>query len=188
MKSSVISTRTAAFPRIITEVEIFVAALVFVPFLVHLLPVWGDVPPGVRLLPIFFAPLVAAIHLRVGLAAALAALAPLVGHLLTGRPVAGMAVFLGVELLVFSVWVMALVKTVGPRWWLGPVAYLLSKPISGLLALALPWLMTQFSYGAHLTSAVIISWPGLIALTVLGLIAVQLKRRDAFAPDDGKNS
>lgn len=187
MKSSVILSRAGTFPRFITNVDILVFALVFVPFLVHVLPVWGDVPPGARLLPIFFAPLVAALHSRIVLAITLAVLTPWVSYFLTGRPHSGIAVLLSVELLLFTAWIFALVRGTGLRWWIGPAAYLLTKPISGALLLVVPGLVANFSYVEHLTSAVTRSWLGLIALAILGLIASQLKGRERDGqPEDGK--
>ena len=78
------------------------------PFLVHLIPVSGTVPIGARLLPIFYAPLLAAwlFHPIVGLASSL--LMPFINHAFTGMPTFNVAVMTSIELSVFSIVLLAL--------------------------------------------------------------------------------
>src|SRR5687767_7770331 len=74
-----------------------------IPVLVHLIPPFGDgTPLGVRLLPIFYAPLLA-VFLFHPVVAVLASLAmPFINYLLTGMPPFNIAILLTVELVVFS--------------------------------------------------------------------------------------
>lgn len=163
--------RPAALPRAVPDFQIAVVGLALLPFLFHIIPVSTDTPLGARLLPIFYAPLLAALYFRIGIAVALAALVPWISHILLGMPPPGMAGLLSAELLLFVLFVLFLVNAMGPRWWMGPAAYLLTKPFSGILLVLLPDLLVPVPYLAHLSGAVTRSWPGLIALAVIGWIA-----------------
>ena len=167
--------RPAALPRAVPDFQIAVVGLALLPFLFHIIPVSTDTPLGARLLPIFYAPLLAALYFRIGIAVALAALVPWISHILLGMPPPGMAGLLSAELLLFVLFVLILVNAMGPRWWMGPAAYLLTKPFSGILLVLLPDLLVPVPYLAHLSGAVTRSWPGLIALAVIGWIATRNK-------------
>ncbi len=175
MKSPVASPRTGAFPRAVSEFDAVVVASLSLPFLAHLLPAWGTVPLGAVFLPMFFAPLLAVLCHRAFLALTVAALAPWLNHVLTGHPVPGMAILLTFELLLFTGFLLLLARRPGARWWTGPVAYLLAKPVSGLLLLFWPALLAGASYGDHLAGAVTRSWPGLLALAAVSFFALRLR-------------
>ncbi len=168
MKSPTPFARTAAFPGVISDFQLAVAGLALLPFVFHFFPVSTETPIGARLLPIFYAPLLAAIYFRMGIAVALAGLVPWVSHMLMGHPEPGMAGLLMAELLLFVLFVLMLVSLLGARWWMGPAAYLLTKPFSGVLLVLLPDLLVPIPYMAHLTGTVTRSWPGLIALAIIG--------------------
>ncbi len=177
MKAPVQFARTIAFPRVISDFNVAVVGLALLPFLVHFLPLSNDTPLGARLLPIFYAPLLAALYWRIGIAVSLAALVPWISHMLMGHPEPGMAGLLMVELLLFVLWILVLASWLGPRWWMGPAAYLLTKPLSGILLILLRELLVPIAYMDHLTGAVTRSWPGLIALAIIGMLALQFRNR-----------
>lgn len=163
----------------VAEATVLMGMAVLFPVFMHFLPSWDDGPLGARLLPIFWAPLMAAFHFRLSLAVAFAALTPWVNHFLTGHPLPGMAALLMVELLLFAVWIRLLVAKWQPRWWMGSAAYLLTKPFSGLAIVALPNLTGRSDYLGHLTSALTRSWPGILLLALVGALAVQAIRTRA---------
>ena len=142
------------------------------PFLVHLVPVSGTVPIGARLLPIFYAPLLAAwlFHPIVGLASSL--LMPFINHAFTGMPTFNVAVMTSIELSVFSIVLLALKK----RWshWpvLAPLAIIAGKAVSTLLLFVFP--LVQASPWAYLTSSVANAVPGLLVLLALNLVLIRL--------------
>lgn len=143
------------------------------PLLVHVIPLAGPVPVGARLLPIFYAPLLAAwlFHPAVGLLASL--LMPFINHAFTGMPTLSMTVLLSLELVVFSLGLL-LNRKYWPRLPLAPLAFIVGKVISAILLVfvaivpASPW--------AYLVSSVQNALPGLLILLVLHLALLRLPR------------
>ena len=143
------------------------------PLLVHIIPLTGPVPVGARLLPIFYAPLLAAwiFHPAVGLFASL--LMPFINHAFTGMPTLPMTVLLSLELVVFSLGLL-LNRKHWPRLPLAPLAFIVGKVISAILLVfvavvpASPW--------AYLVSSVQNALPGLLILLVLHLALLRLPR------------
>lgn len=156
--------------HVVTAALLTVAAALLLPLFFHLLPASDGPPLGARLLPIFYAPLLAAVffHPAVALTAALSA--PALNHLLTGRPTPDMAMFLTLELLLF-VGVVLLAKGRMPRLpVVAPVAYVLAHLVAGTV-LGRPWEMSL----ASLTMAL----PGMGVLFVLNVLVDLIQRREA---------
>ncbi len=161
----------------IPATAVTIGVMLLLPFLVHFLPSAGVVPMGARLLPIFYAPLLAAIffHPAVGIVAGV--VAPLLNHTLTGMPESGMVVILIVELTIFSV----VMQHLNYRWpkfgGFAPFAFLMAKVASLLVLILIPINFIaappmQF-FLASLRSAV----PGMAILLAINLVAVWAKRR-----------
>lgn len=147
------------------------------PYLAHALPSWDDSPIGTRLLPVFYAPLLGVFWRQQGFTLALAIAAPWINHLLFQRPVLPMAVVLSFELIVFTLWLIVLIRRGGSRAWMGLAAYLLTKPFSTALVAVLPLALP--SPGRFLANTVTTAWPGLIVLLLLGWLAVRGPHRPA---------
>ncbi|MCG2783848.1 MAG: hypothetical protein L6461_01960 [Anaerolineae bacterium] len=143
------------------------------PLLVHIVPLTGPVPVGARLLPIFYAPLLAAwiFHPAVGLFASL--LMPFINHAFTGMPTLPMTVLLSLELIVFSFGLL-LNKKYWPRLPLAPLAFVAGKVISAILLVFVA--VVPVSPWAYLVSSVQNALPGLLILLVLHLALVRLPR------------
>jgi hypothetical protein len=142
------------------------------PLLVHiLLPLTGPVPVGARLLPIFYAPLLAAwlFHPAVGLAASI--IMPFINHAFTGMPTLPMSILLSLELVVFSL-VLLLNRKYWPRLPLAPLAFVLAKVASA--ALLFFTALLPLSPWAYLTSSIQNGLPGLIILFGLHLALARL--------------
>lgn len=143
------------------------------PLLVHVIPLAGPVPVGARLLPIFYAPLLAAwiFHPAAGLLASL--LMPFINHAFTGMPTLPMTVLLSLELAVFSLGLL-LNRKYWPRLPLAALSFIAGKVISAILLVfvaivpASPW--------AYLVSSVQNALPGLLILLVLHLALLRLPR------------
>ncbi|MDJ0834504.1 MAG: hypothetical protein QNJ69_13350 [Gammaproteobacteria bacterium] len=119
---------------------IILAATMLLPVLFHLIPPVSDVPMGARLLPLFYAPLIAVLLFRPHVGLIAAALAPMLNYLLTGRPEFGLVTLLSGELLTFSLIMLLALKLRLPAWLMVPVALLLAKTASFLLLHAMPHL------------------------------------------------
>ncbi len=143
------------------------------PLLVHLLPFTGPVPVGARLLPIFYAPLLAAwlFHPAVGLLAGL--VMPFINHVFTGMPTLPMTVLLSLELVIFCL-VLLFNRKYWPNLPLAPLAFIAAKGSSAILLVfvalvpASPW--------AYLVSSVQNALPGLLILLVLHLALLRFLR------------
>lgn len=142
-----------------------VAALVL-PYLVHLLPPDGGPPQGARLLPIFYAGLVLALRGAFVPAMAVAVLAPLLNRALTGMPAGPMLPMLMMELVVFTVAMVAAVRFV-PRAapYLAPLAYL------GAAMIARPLLVPGAEPVGTLMATLPVAWVGLVMLLAVGIVA-----------------
>ncbi len=146
-------------------------ATLLLPVLVHQLPLAGNVPAGARLLPMFYAPFVAAVFFRprVGIIAGL--LAPVINHLFTGFPAWPIVGLLSTELVCFALFAAILLRLPVVQWLAASLSYLAAKVVSGtLLALFPGWLPDQQPVEFALTS-IRNGWPGILVLTVPGIVA-----------------
>ena len=156
-----------------------VLALAFLaPYVVHFIPSWDDSPIGAKLLPIFYAPLIAALTRRAHVSITVALMAPWLNHVLIGMPSIPMAIILTGELLIFSVVAERLARNHRGQFWLGPVSYLLAKPVSLLVLLAVPGFLDGTPSAMQFARGVVNAWPG---LAVLALLSYYVPRR--FPPD-----
>lgn len=155
------------------EMGILLALSVLFPFMIHVIPVPEDAQLGPRLLPMFYAPLLAALWGRVRSAAAVALLAPWLNWALTSHPTPPIAVVTMVELSGFVLVIRLLLAGVGPRWFLAAPAY-----FSGMMAAAfatglfpaliggrpaLPWAAQSIITGA----------PGIAILLLINWLALR---------------
>lgn len=145
----------------------FLALAFLAPYVVHFIPSWDDSPIGAKLLPIFYAPLIAALTRRAHVSIVVALMAPWLNHVLIGMPSVPMAIILTVELLVFSVVAERLTRSYRGKAWLGPVSYLLAKPVSLLVLLAVPGFLDGTPSVMQFARGVANAWPGLGILALL---------------------
>jgi hypothetical protein len=143
-----------------------------VPFLIHFIPFSGIVPLGARLLPIFYAPLVAAWIFHPVVAIASSLLMPFINHSFTGMPTFNVAVMLSMELSVFSL-VLMIYKNRYPHLpILAPFAVVAGKAVSALLLFFIP--LVSLLPWAYFTSSVTNAIPGLLILLALNLMLARL--------------
>ncbi len=180
MSTTTLSTSRIGFFAITAAALAASAAL---PVLVHLLPAGASGPIGPRLLPIFFAPLIAVLMGRPGVALIVAALAPSTNHLLTGSPAPAMLATLTLQLLLFAS-VLTLLRKPARLFLplIAPLAYLgavLAVPhLLGFLT-GFPWLSGLAVIPAPPAGALLLqAWPGLL---VIALITLGMNRTAAKA-------
>lgn len=140
------------------------------PFFVHLLDVNGS-QLGAKLLPIYYAPLLAAWFFHPSVAILCSLLMPFLNHTFTGMPNFETAIMLTIELVIFSLLILLLKK-----WRYLPIfmllAVLLGKLGSSLLLFIFPIIsIAPFTYfSTSVTTAV----PGLIIILVINIILLKL--------------
>ena len=167
----------------IPATAVTIGAMLLLPFLVHFLPPVGGVPMGARLLPIFYAPLLAAIFFKpaVGIIASLAA--PLLNYTLTGMPDSGMVVILTLELTIFSI----LMHRLYHRWpkfgGLAPFAYLIAKVASLFILLLVPVNLIAAPSWQFFLASLRFALPGMAILLAINLIVVWMKRSSNLGYD-----
>lgn len=155
---------------------VMMALAVLLPFLTHLLPAYNGTPAGAILLPMFYAPFIAValFRLHVGLLAAIAA--PLLNFLVTGMPLAGVLMVLGIELVLFTFIAASLLKTSKLSWVAAPLSYLLAKGVSGSILAFVPSLVPNVSAGDFVANSITHALPGLVVLLGINLIVKRLAK------------
>ena len=116
------------------ELGILLALSVMFPFLIHVLPVPEDARLGPRLLPMYYAPLLAALLGRPSSALSVAVAAPWLNWALTGHPDLAGGLMVMLQLVTFVVALRVLLGKAGARWYLAAPAYLCGLVPAALLA------------------------------------------------------
>ena len=143
------------------------------PFLIHVLPVPEDARLGPRLLPIFYAPLLAALLGRMRSAWIVAVAAPWLNWLLTAHPAPRSVPVVTLQLLTFVFVLRVLVVRVGARWFLALPAYLFCMVTAALAAVIFPSLIggsAAFDWAAR---SVTLGLPGIAILVLINWLAVR---------------
>jgi len=156
------------------ELGMLLCLSVMFPFMVHLIPAPEDAQLGPRLLPIFYAPLLAALLGRQGTAAAVALLAPWLNWALTSHPAPLGAVVMTIELLVFVLAMRAMLLRAGPRWYLAVPAYLAAKAAAALAAAAYPALIRGHGPLEWAAQCVATALPGIAILVLISWLMLRL--------------
>lgn len=155
------------------ELGILLALSVMFPFLVHLLPVPGDARLGARLLPMFYAPLLAVLWGRMRSAVTLALAAPWLNWALTAHPGPAGALVMVVQLLVFVGVFRALLGRIGARWFLAVPAYLACMAAAAALAALAPGLVGGQAALGWAARSTAIGLPGMAVLVLITWAALR---------------
>lgn len=167
-----------SLPRFLTvslarELGILLTLSVMFPFLMHLLPVPETSRLGARLLPMFYAPLLAALWGRRETGWLVAALAPWLNWALTGHPASAGAVVMMIQLLVFVLVVPPLLNTAFVRWLVAVPAYLAGMAGSLLAALLVPALIGGRPPFTWVVNSVVFGLPGVAALVLITCLVLK---------------
>lgn len=173
--SSIGAGRAARFMTVslARELGVLLALSVLFPFMIHIIPVPGDSQWGPRLLPMFYAPLLAALWGRVRSAAAVALLAPWLNWALTSHPAPPMALVTMVELSAFVLVVRLLLAGAGPRWYLSAPAYLAALAAAALVAGCFPALVGGRPALGWAAQSMVTGEPGIVILLVINWLALR---------------
>jgi hypothetical protein len=155
------------------EIGILLCLSVMFPFMIHVIPVPEDSQLGPRLLPIFYAPLLAALLRRAGVAAAVALLAPWLNWALTSHPAPPGAIVMTVELVVFVLAMRALLARAGLRWYLAAPAFLVCKAGSALAVAAFPALIGGREAMRWAVQGIAIGLPGIAILILINWLVLR---------------
>lgn len=174
-----VPARTRALPRFLTvslarELGVLLALSLLFPFLIHVLPVPGDARLGPRLLPMFYAPLLAVLVGRLPTAMLVALLAPWLNRALTGHPPTVMAAVMTVELTAFAIALRWLIARHGLRWWFAAPAFLASKAVVTALVLIAPTLNGGRAALPWAGQTTVTALPGVAILVGLTLLVAKL--------------
>jgi len=172
-------------PRFLTaslarELGIVLALSLLFPFLIHVLPVPETSRLGARLLPMFYAPLLAALWGRMATAWLCALLAPGLNWALTGHPAPPGTYAMMIQLLVFVVVVRGLLARAGVRWFVAIPAYLAGIGAALLVALVFPALIGGRPPVDWAVQSAVRSLPGLGILVLITCLVLR------FYPPSGK--
>lgn len=146
-------------------------AMLLLPYLVHLIPPQGGVPLGARLLPIFFAPLIAVFLFDLRSAIVAALLAPVLNYLIIGSPNPAMVVLLTIELVVFCVAAYLLCRQKPGLVIIGPVAYVTAVAAAALVQLVVS--VTPMPALTFFVSSISNALPGMLILLIINIVLVR---------------
>jgi hypothetical protein len=168
MAQSDSAARPGIFERLeVSWIAVFLAMAFLAPYVVHFIPSWDDSPIGAKLLPIFYAPLIAALTRKAHVSIVVALMAPWLNHVLIGMPSVPMAFILSVELVLFSAISARLAPGNTGRAWLGPLSYLLAKPAGLAVLLLVPGFLSGAPSLVQFANSIMNAWPGLVVLALL---------------------
>jgi hypothetical protein len=155
------------------EMGILLALSVMFPFMIHIIPVPGDSQLGPRLLPMFYAPLLAALWGRARSAIVLASAAPWLNWALTSHPAPLGAVVMMVELLGFVLGLRFLLTEVGAHWFLAAPAFLSGKIAAVAAATLFPALIGGRAALGWAAQSVVVGVPGIAILVLINWLALR---------------
>src|ERR1035437_8171082 len=157
----------------VSELGIVLALSVLFPLMIHILPVPDDARLGLRLLPMFYAPLLAALLGRLRSAFIVALAAPWLNWLLTTHPTPPTAVVTMLQLLVFVGMVRLLLAKIGSSWFLAAPAYFAWMAAAAVLTTLAPALIGGRPVLAWAAQSVSVGLPGVASLIFINWLAVR---------------
>jgi hypothetical protein len=157
------------------ELGVLLCLSVMFPFLIHVIPVPETAKLGPRLLPMFYAPLLAVLWGRAPSAFGVAFLAPWLNWALTSHPAPHGDVMMTVELLAFVSALLALVERVGTRGFLAIPAYLSAMALAAVVAAIAPFLVDGRSALAWAAQTVATGIPGMAILILINELALRCR-------------
>lgn len=173
-----VTASSDARPRFLTaslarEMGILLFLSVMFPFMVHILPVPTDERLGPRLLPMFYAPLLAALWGRRSSALLISCGAPWLNWLLTSHPTPRMGIVMSIELLAFVLALRWLIARTGPRWFLAAPAFVCAKIASTVAVAFFPVLVGARPPLVWAVQGTLLGLPGIAVLVAINWLALR---------------
>ena len=159
---------TASVPL---ELGVLFALSVLIPFALHLVPAPPSARLGQRLLPVFFAPLLAALFGRPGSSFLVALAAPWLNYAVTGYPLPRSALLMTIELGVFVGMLQWLGSRFGRAWFLALPAFATCMLVAASLGAFLPQLLGGAAALAWLQRNALLAPPGVGAMLLITWLA-----------------
>lgn len=156
------------------ELGVLLCLSVMFPFLIHIIPVPQDSRLGARLLPMFYAPLLAALVGRTGTAFAVALLAPWLNWALTSHPAPAGASMMTLQLLAFVAAMRAMLARARTRWFLAAPSYLACMAVTALAAAIVPSLVDGREALAWAVASVSTGLPGVFILVAINWLVLRV--------------
>lgn len=155
------------------ELGILLSLSVMFPFMIHLLPFPEEARLGPRLLPMFYAPLLAALLGRTQTALIVAVAAPWLNWALTAHPAPRGGIVMSLQLVVFVVSLRALLRSVGPRWFLAAPAFLAGMIAAVLMVAVLPDLIGGRGAMPWAVQSLVTGLPGITILVLINWLTIR---------------
>lgn len=157
----------------LTQTVVILAATMILPVLVHLLPNINGQISGAVLLPIFFAPMIAAFFYKKHVAIFAGIFAPLFNYLLMGRPAPEIVITLGFEVVLFVLVLSWLKNLKGIEYIAAPLSYLM---VSFMVAIGL-FLFGRLSDPASFwINGATVAIPGIILMEIINLAILKFRK------------
>jgi len=159
----------------IKETILMLSVSVLLPFIIHFIPAFGNVPAGAVLLPMFYAPLIALIFFRAHVGFLTALLAPTINYLITGNPLYSLIAPITIELTAFVLLFNFISKVKYFKIASAPIAYILSKISILVLVSAFPLILK--TSGTAFFQSLLNAIPGIVTLLIINLSLIELKKK-----------
>lgn len=157
----------------LTQTIVVLGATMLLPILIHLLPNINGQISGAVLLPIFFAPMIAAFLYKKHVAIFAGIFAPLLNFLIMGRPAPEMVITLGFEVVLFVLILGWLKKFKIINYIVAPVAYLIS---SLTVVVGLSFLGNLANPLSVWLNSTLVAIPGIILMGILNLFILKFRK------------
>ena len=157
---------------------IFTAISLALPVAFHLLPSSLGASMGPQLLPLFYAPFIAVLFLRLPIALIVGILAPFANWLFFGKPSMGLVIQLACELSVFVLVAHVLKEYKGIRWLNAPFSFIAAKISIWIGMLGLVWLQIEETTPIFFSKTVEFAAPGIFILLALNILMLSFKNRE----------
>ena len=158
---------------LVRELGVLLCLSVLFPFMIHLIPVPENAKLGARLLPIFYAPLLAALLGRTQSALAVTLLAPWLNWVLTSHPSPPGAIVMNVQLLIFVFTLRILLTRLGAHWFLAVPAYFSGMAATLLVTAVFPALIGGRPALAWTIQSVTTGLPGIAILVLINWLVLR---------------
>lgn len=153
---------------------LFTLSLMLVmPILFHMIPYAEPYPIGAIWLPMFYAPLFAAIVYKKHVSIAACIISPWINMLLIGMPRSEVASKLTFELIFFALFAQLLCRSKNFCKFIGLLSFVFAKTLSNLIAY---FVAGNFVWD-KVSSELALAFPGIIVLLILGGFSLEVKER-----------
>lgn len=156
----------------LSQTVLVLAATMILPLVIHLIPNINGNLAGAVLLPIFWAPMVAAFVYKKHVAILAGIFAPLFNYLILGRPAPEMVVTLGFEIVLFALLASWLKNLQAVKYIAVPVAYVIAS-LTVVSGMSLLNDHASFSIWVNTTTVAI---PGILLMGLGNLLLLRFRK------------